>query len=251
MIRVPGAPLELTFLGAGNAFAGDRYWSSFVLNRRYLFDAPPTVLPHLNKLGIPTLGIAAVFITHFHADHFFGLPFLFLDYEYVSDRTEDLVIVAPPNGEKTIEELSQLGFAGLTRESGRYKRLYQEAHDGAQGLAGGLPYRAVAVEQSSRKSLDCFGYKVDLGGRTLAYTGDTIMCEGVRELARDAAVLVIDCSCWQEPCDHHMSFEEIRRFRKEVPPKTTFVLTHLDVGAAPPVDLEGIIVAEDFATIRL
>src|SRR4030042_1537586 len=73
-------PLELTFLSAGNAFVGDRYWSSFLLNRRYLFDAPPTTLPHLRKLRMPTLDIAAVFITPFHADHFFGLPFLLLDY---------------------------------------------------------------------------------------------------------------------------------------------------------------------------
>ena len=251
MTQASGAPLELTFLGAGNAFAGDRYWSSFVLNRRYLFDAPPTVLPHLNKLGIPTADIAAIFITHFHADHFFGLPFLYLDYEYLSDRTEDLFIVAPPKGEETVEQLSQLGFAGLTRGSRRYRRIYQEARDGVEGSAGGLHYRAIAVEQSSEGSLDCFGYKVELEGRTLAYTGDTIMCEGVCELARGADALVIDCSCWGDPCEHHMSFEEVSRFRRDVPLETTFVLTHLDVGEAPATDLEGMIVAEDFATIRL
>jgi ribonuclease Z len=251
MTVVPQPALELTFLGSGNAFAGDRYWSSFVLNRRYLFDAPPTLLPHLNKLGIPTLDIAAVFITHFHADHFFGLPFLYLDYEHLSDRTEDLVIVAPPGGEEIVERVSQLGFAGLTRGSARYRRIYQEARDGRQGTAAGLPYRAVAVEQGSSGSLDCFGYAVTLNGRTLAYTGDTIMCDGVRELARDSDVLVIDCSCWGETCEHHMSFGEIQRFRKEVPPKTTFVLTHLDVGEAPPIEAEGMVVAADFATIRL
>ncbi len=251
MSQAKRVPLELTFLGAGNAFAGDRYWSSFVLNRRYLFDAPPTVLPHLNKLGIPTLDIAAVFVTHFHADHFFGLPFLYLDYEYLSDRTEDLVIVAPPKGEETVEELSQLGFAGLTRGSRHYRRVYQEASDGVQGSAGGLRYRAVAVEQSSEGSLDCFGYKVELEGRALAYTGDTIMCEGVRELARGVDVLVIDCTCWEDPCEHHMSFREVSRFRREVPPETTFVLTHLDVGEAPATELEGMIVAEDFKTLRL
>jgi ribonuclease Z len=242
--------LELTFLGAGNAFAGDRYWSSFILNRRYLFDAPPTVLPHLNKLGISTLGIAAVFISHFHADHFFGLPFLYLDYEYLTNRTNDLVIVTPPRGETIIEQLSQLGFAGLTR-SRRYRRVYQEAGDGVDGNAAGLPYRAIAVEQSGSRSLDCFGYRVELEGRTLAYTGDTIMCEGVRELARDADVLVIDCTCWHDPCEHHMSLGEVRRFRKEVSPETTFVLTHLDAGKAPTIDLPGMIIAEDFRSIRL
>ncbi|HUS83357.1 MAG TPA: MBL fold metallo-hydrolase [Dehalococcoidia bacterium] len=243
-------PLELTFLGSGNAFVGARYWSSFVLNRRYLFDAPPTLLPHLNKLGIPTLNIAAVFVTHFHADHFFGLPFLFLDYQHLSKRTQDLVIIGPPGAAEIVEQVSQLGFSGLTRGRQPYRRIYIEAHDGHDGIASDLPFRSVAVEQESQSALDCFGYKVNVGGRILSYTGDTVMCDGVRELARDADVLVLDCSCWQGPCPHHMSFEELRRFRKEVPPKTTFVLTHLDVGA-PPLQVEGMIVAEDFATIRL
>jgi ribonuclease BN (tRNA processing enzyme) len=75
-MRNDRAELELKFLGSGNAFAGDRYWSSFVLNGRYLFDAPPQTLAHLNRLTIPTVDIDAVFISHFHADHFFGLPFL-------------------------------------------------------------------------------------------------------------------------------------------------------------------------------
>ena len=251
MMPAPKPSLELTFLGSGNAFAGDRYWSSFALNRRYLFDAPPTLLPHLNKLRIPTLDIAAVFITHFHADHFFGLPFLYLDYEHLSNRRDDLVIVSPPGGEDVIERVSQLGFAGLTRGAARYRRIYQEARDGQDGTAVDLPYRAIAVEQASSSPLDCFGYRVDLDGRIVAYTGDTIMCDGVRELARGADVLVIDCSCWGGPCEHHMSLEEVRRFRKEVPLTTTFVLTHLDVGEPPPLDMEGMIIAEDFATIRV
>ena len=250
MTRSPETPLELTFLGSGNAFAGDRYWSSFVLNRRYLFDAPPTLLPHLNKLRIPTLDIAAVFVTHFHADHFFGLPFLFLDYEHLSNRTEDLVIVAPPGAEEIVESASHLGFPGLTRGSGRYWRIYQEARNGGEGVAVDLPYRAVSVEQASTTSLDCFGYRVEVGGRVVAYTGDTVMCDGVQELAKGADAVVLDCSCWGETCEHHMSFEELRRFRKEVPLSTTFVLTHLDVGEPPAVDMEGMIVAEDFATIR-
>ena len=241
-------PLELTFLGAGNAFVGDRYWSSFLLNRRYLFDAPPTTLPHLRKLRMPTLDIAAVFITHFHADHFFGLPFLFLDYEYVSKRTEDLVIVGPRGVQKLIEELTELGFSGLTRKDKAYHRVYLEVAAGEEQVAADLPFRAIPVEQSS--STDCFGYKVNVGGRILGYTGDTVMCDGVRELARDADVLVIDCSCWEEPCEHHLSLPEIRQLREELPPQTTLVLTHLDVGR-PPIDIEGVLVAEDFATFRL
>jgi ribonuclease BN (tRNA processing enzyme) len=243
-------PLELTFLGSGNAFVGDRYWSCFLLNRRYLFDAPPTVLPHLNKLQISPLEIAAVFITHFHADHFFGLPFLFLDYEYVTRRTEEIVIVGPPGHKEVMESLTEIGFGGLAQIDRSYHRAYVEAEEGTEQTAAGLPFRAIAVEQSPTPTHSSFGYRVDLDGRIVSYTGDTVLCDGVYELARGADVLVADCSCWQDPCDHHMSLDVIRRLRREIPLETTFVLTHLDVGR-PTVDIEGVLVAEDLATLRL
>ncbi len=246
----PQPPLELTFLGSGNAFAADRYWSGFILNRRYLFDAPPTTLPHLHKLGVPTLDIAAAFVTHFHADHFFGLPFLFLDYEHVSGRTEDLTIVGPAGTQRIVEDVSQLGFGGLTHGRQPYRRRYIEVAAGDEGVAAGLPFRAVGVEQSDHKEIECLGYRVTVGERVLSYTGDTVMCEGVRELARGADVLVIDCSCWQEPCEHHISFPEIRRFRQEVPLETTFVITHLEAGR-PDGEIEGVLMAEDLSTLRL
>ncbi len=248
MAENQGTPLELTFLGSGNAFVGDRYWSSFVLNKRYLFDAPPTLLAHLNKLQIPTLNIGAVFISHFHADHFFGLPFLFLDYEFVTRRTEDLVIVGPRGVEELIERLTGIGFSGLTHNNKSYRRVYLEAEEGKETVAAGLPFRAIRVEHTD--VADCFGYKVSVGDRSLSYTGDTDMCDGVWELARDVDVLVTDCSCWEGHCEPHIGLDDIRRLRKEIPTETTFVLTHLAAGR-PAIDMEGVLVAEDFATYRL
>src|SRR3990172_5194768 len=96
--------LQLTFLGSGNAFpAGGRYWSGFLVNGRYLFDAPPTLLPHLKRLGLPAEELRVVFLTHFHGDHFLGLPFLFLEYLYLTRRREDLVIVGPPGVQEVVE----------------------------------------------------------------------------------------------------------------------------------------------------
>ena len=71
--------LDLTFIGTGNAFAPTRYWSSFLEGDRCLFDAPPTLLAHLKKLGKDPRDVEVAFISHFHGDHFFGLPFLMLE----------------------------------------------------------------------------------------------------------------------------------------------------------------------------
>jgi ribonuclease BN (tRNA processing enzyme) len=240
--------LELTFLGSGNAFAGDRYWSSFVLNRRFLFDAPPTLLAHLNKLQIPTLGIDAVLLSHFHADHFFGLPFLFLDYEYVNERTEELLIVGPPGVEEKVERLNELGFPGLARKNQRYRRHYLEVAAGKDYPVLDLTVRPIRMEHA--ESLDCFGYRVRLGERVLAYAGDAEMTPAVLELARGADVLVVECSCWEGACSHHIGLDDIRRLRAQIPSETTLILTHLEAGR-PRLDMKGVLVAEDFATYRL
>jgi hypothetical protein len=47
-----------------------------------------------------------------------------------------------------------------------------------------------------------------------------------------------------------MSLDVIRRLRREIPLETTFVLTHMEAGR-PAIDIEGVLVAEDFATLRL
>src|SRR3989304_10041950 len=103
--------MELTFLGSGNAFAsGGRYWSSFLANGRYLFDAPPTLLPHLKRIGAPLTDIEVVFLSHFHGDHFMGLPFLFLEDIYLTERRDDLCIVGPRGAEAKLEEFARQGY---------------------------------------------------------------------------------------------------------------------------------------------
>src|SRR5215211_769702 len=67
---------RLTFLGTGNFSAPARYWNSFLIGDRVLVEPSPAVLPNLRKAGINPRAIDVVFISHFHADHTFGWPFL-------------------------------------------------------------------------------------------------------------------------------------------------------------------------------
>ena len=240
-------PLELLFLGSGNAFAPQRYWSSFLLNGRYLFDAPPTALPHLKRAGRPVDDIDVIFISHFHGDHFFGLPFLFLEYAEMSHRSKELYIVGPPGIQEKTERLTEWGFPGLLDRS-RYLRHYIEVNDGTKGSTNGIQFEAVRVDHVS--DLECYGYSVRLGDRSVAYSGDALMGDAVRRLARESDVFVVECSCWGEQCGPHLTPHDIIQLRRETPLSTVFILTHLDAGA-DDMGLEGIQIAEDFSTFNL
>jgi len=240
--------LELTFLGSGNAFTpSGRYWSSFLANGRYLFDAPPTLLPHLKRLGRSPDDLSVVFVTHFHGDHFMGLPFLFLDYLYLSPRQRDLYVAGPPGIEAFIEGFIDQCFPNLAQAKTVYQRVYIEADPKQEQIVADLAFRAVPVKHAQGR-LRCFGYKLALGGKTLAYTGDTEYCDAVYQLAEGADVLVLDCT-YAVRGPEHMGFQDVLEIRKTVSPQTTLILTHLE--QEPNVSgLDNVIVAQDFATYR-
>jgi len=240
--------LELTFLGSANAFAADgRYWSSFLANGRYLFDAPPTLLPHLKRLGMPPTDIEVIFLSHFHGDHFMGMPFLFLEYIYMTERRDDLFIVGPPGVERKIEEFAQQCYPEVTREAG-YRRRYIEAQPGADQYVNEISFRAFPMNHVPEK-LEPFGYRVHLGDRTVAYTGDTMLCDEIFELAEGADALVLDCTYSEGSGPEHMGIDDVRVIRKRVAAETTIILTHLN-GEPDIAGLENVIVAGDFDSYR-
>jgi len=240
--------LDLLFLGSGNAFASGRYWSSFLLNERYLFDASPVVLPHLKRCGVPLEEIEAVFISHFHGDHFFGLPFLLLEYSELTARTKELTVLGPPGVEERVRTVTQAGFPNVFRKEKTYQETYVELRDGLQGELPGLTYLARSVTHVD--GLECFGFRVQLDGRTVAYSGDSVLCQPLLELADGADVFVVECSCWEGACGPHLNPNDVRELRRRLGPGPTFILTHLDGGEAD-LGIENLLVADDLARFSL
>ena len=190
-----------------------------------------------------------IFLSHFHADHFYGLPFLVLEYSYFARRHSDLTIVGPPGVEQKVEGLLEYGYPGMSRRDSGYRRRYCEVSDGAAGEVGGLSYQAVQVKHAEDAGLECFGYRVETGGRRLSYTGDTEWCDGLLTLAQDTETLVADCtypSGRRRP--EHLSLDEIRDLRGLMDPRTSLVLTHLS-GAYTHPGLPRTHLAQDLATI--
>jgi ribonuclease BN (tRNA processing enzyme) len=244
------APLDLTFIGTGNAFAPTRYWSSFLLNDRYLFDAPPTLMAHLKKLKKDPGAIDVIFISHFHGDHYFGLPFLLLEYAEMAPRTKELTIVGPPGIAKRVQSVTDLAFRNVFRKDRGYMLHFVEAKDGRSGEAAGAKFTSFKMQHVP--DLEAYGFRVEVGGRTIAYTGDTAWHEGLVPLADGADVLVAECSCWTETCGPiHLTPSNILKLRDRVSEETKFVLTHIGAGEAPPMIAEaGILIADDLKAMR-
>ncbi len=240
--------MELTFLGSSNAFASEgRYWSSFLVDGKYLFDAPPTLLPHLKQLRRSPADLDVIFLTHHHGDHFMGMPFLLLEYTYMTPRDRDLYIVGPPGVEEWMEDFADRCYPNITRDAG-YKRRYIDARPGSDQEAGAITFRAVPMNHV-KESMQAMGYRARINGKTVAYTGDTMFCDEIYELARGADVLVVDCT-YSEGCGpEHMGLDDVKLIRQKVAPETAIVLTHMN---SQPVTngLNNVLTASDLATFR-
>ena len=233
-------PLDLLFLGSGNAFgAQGRAFSSLLVNGRYLFDCGPTVLQQLRKAGVSHRDIDAVFISHFHADHFFGLPFLFLASRY-EGRERELTIVGPPGIQERTERLMALGYSHLLDEA-QFGVRFVEVSDGMRGRVCGLDFTAARVEHVQQ--LDCFAFRAEPGGRSLVYSGDTTLCPGLLCLSEGAEVIVLELSCEGVPV--HLSADGVAAVARHAP-GAQIILTHLD-GLQERREFPGMIVAEDGA----
>ena len=236
-----------TFLGTGNYLApGGRYWNSFVLDGSILVEPSPTALPHLRRCGFRIDQLEAIAISHFHPDHTFGWPFLLLEAAR-KGRATPLYVIGPPGVAAFLEDMMTLGAVPEVHAAAHsvLDIRYIEV-DGNWQEAGTSRFRAVEVEHVPH--LRCFGYLFDRGDRTVAYSGDTQLCDGLEELARSADALVLECN-GAHPWPGHMNVDSVRALRAAVP-DVPFVLTHVDVDV-DATGIDNVRIASDFETIEL
>ncbi len=247
------ATVPLTFLGTGNALAIGRYWNSFLIGGRILVEPSPSVLPNLRLAGADLAAIDTIFISHFHADHTFGWPFLLLEYLLPSQtrRTSDLWVVGPRGVAERLERMLDVGaYPRHTPERGGFDIHYIEVRDDtATQQAGAVRFRAVRVEHSPE--LECYGYLIEWSGRTIGYSGDTRPCDGLRTLAAASDVLVLECNQRHGPIAVHMTIDDVRDLRAACP-DTPFILTHVGPDVPEPAAaLRDVRVARDLETIDI
>ncbi len=242
------ATLEFSFVGTGNAFApGGLCWNGFVIDGRFLFEAPPQALQSLNRLGIDANDLDAVILSHHHGDHFLGLPFLLLHWKYFG-RARPAVIIGPPGTRELATAIARSVYPGVFDI--QYELHWVELGDGERATAGDLELQALAVRHDERLSLN-LGYIGRLRGRTFAYSGDTGFCDALVTMARASEVVVAECSSFDDPVPIHLNLrDDIPRLREAMAPEAHLLLTHLSPAIAAG-HLRNTTVARDLERYRI
>jgi ribonuclease BN (tRNA processing enzyme) len=126
--------LSLQFIGCGDAFgSGGRFNTCFHLvgdRTNLLIDCGASSLIAMKQQGVDRNAISMIVVTHFHADHFGGIPFFILDAQFFSKRRELLTIVGPVGLETWYERVMETAFPGSSEASQKFEIEFVEIRAG-------------------------------------------------------------------------------------------------------------------------
>jgi len=179
--------LDVTVLGCGEAF-DERYTNTSLLlsaeGKTILLDCGYSApAPLWNAVAEPD-AIDLIYVSHAHADHYFGLPGV-LGRMWEDGRNKPLVLLSQPSILTKIRELMEAGYTGL-RGRFQYSIKYEEA----------LPSRRVEWEgigfsfAPTRHSVTNLAVRVAAPSGTFCYSGDGQFTDESRALFVGADLLV-------------------------------------------------------------
>ncbi len=105
--------MKVVFLGTGGSWP-TKYRNVMSVAMQFgseviLFDCGEGTQRQMMRSNLSFMKIRRIFISHFHADHFLGLPGLFQTMN-LNDRTEELHIYGPKGISLLVKELTHLGY---------------------------------------------------------------------------------------------------------------------------------------------
>src|SRR5256885_10694558 len=186
--------MRLQFVGCGDAFgSGGRQNTCFHVSghsANFLIDCGATALPALKRLGIARNDLDLILITHFHGDHFAGLPFLLLDAQF-SRRGRPLVIAGPEGIEMRLTQVMEALFEHSSKTRQRFE-LSVVALKPEQARSFGAvkvtPFPVVHGESGG----PFLAHRVEAEGRIIAYSADTEWTETLVPLVRDTDLFIAE-----------------------------------------------------------
>jgi ribonuclease BN (tRNA processing enzyme) len=219
---------EVVFLGTSDAFGAGGRRQSAVLVRgtrgTVLLDCGETTNTGLAALKIERDEIDSIVVSHFHGDHFGGIPLLLLAANYEDRRTRPLQIAGPPEIELRVRELARAMGHSIGDHDWSFPIGFHELAPGSDHELGPLQLRA--YETRHQLEAHPHGYRVSLGGRTVVYSGDTGWFAGLPRMAAGADLFICECTFHSSELDFHLNLEQLVERRDEFD-CGRMVLTHL------------------------
>jgi ribonuclease BN (tRNA processing enzyme) len=238
--------MQLRFVGCGDALgSGGRFNTCFHVagnSVNFLIDCGASSLPALKRLGIGREAIDLILITHFHGDHFGGLPFLLLDAQFTR-RARPLVIAGPQGIETKLANLMEALFEHSSKTKQRFDLSVVALEPEQSQTIGEVKVTPYPVVHGASGG-PFLAYRIEAEGRVISYSADTEWTETLIPLAHGADLFIAEAYMYEKVVKNHLSLKTLEQHLPVIGAKR-LVLTHMsDDMLSRLVDIE-YLAAED------
>ncbi len=216
--------VTVTFVGTGDAFgSGGRLQTCIVVegsSTKFAIDFGTSSMIGLRRQSVDPNSIDTIVLTHLHGDHCGGIPFLLLDAMLGSKRKNPLTIVGPRDSQAHLEQMQEVLFPGSGVMAPDFDLIYREVSPGTQTEIGGLLIDC--IEARHTRETNPLAVRVSIGEKTIAYTGDGELTEGLIQLVEGVDLLIAESYFYDKPVRGHLSYSDIGKLNGK-----RIVLTHM------------------------
>ena len=203
--------MRLTVVGCGDAFgSGGRFNTCFWVETAkgtLAVDFGASTPVALNVRGLDHGRIDGIILSHLHGDHFGGVPFLFMDFLYDSERTRPIEVYGPPGTRARVSALFAALYPRQASETLPFDVSFVELPTPGTTVVRGVAMEAFPVRHVAE--LVCYGFRITVGGRTIVYSGDTGWTDAFIARTTGADLFICECSTFETRLDIHVSYPEV------------------------------------------
>ncbi|MBI2547640.1 MAG: ribonuclease Z [Candidatus Aenigmarchaeota archaeon] len=203
--------MEVVFVGSGEAFDENRHNISILVNSKtkLLLDCGYNVPQSLWEYNSNPNFLDGVYISHFHADHYYGVLPLILRMEE-DGRKKEFTIIGQKGVKESILnalELSWKGWSDLTRYP--FNIEFVE-------IGGSLSFNELELSFAlTSHVIPNYAIKVALKERSMCYSGDGAPTEESKNLYQGTNLLAHELCTPDKPVGGHATVKDIVKLLQE------------------------------------
>lgn len=216
--------MQVKLLGTGSILT--KHLSSCALiDKRVMLDCPNGVMKAIRGYGITPTDIDICLITHFHADHFFDIPFLLIEQGLRNIRENDFIIIGPNGLTNRIDALFNMAYPEDWEKIKMQSKLKTiEISDSEERIH--LNNYIITPYQVEHVGYEAYGYIIENSGKSVGFTGDTIICSGVEKIVQSSDLIFADMS-FEKNSKGHMGMNDIEYLMNKYNDCCKIIPTHM------------------------
>jgi ribonuclease BN (tRNA processing enzyme) len=196
--------MKIRMIGTG-AISSNRNSANTLIDDAILMDIPNGSVKAMKNQCIDINKIDYIFITHFHGDHYFDIPFILLNYKF-NKREKKIHIIGPQGIKERAKILCDMAFPSLFNEMSSILE-FIEVED--KQIIDCSNFKVEAIKTVHSDNLESYGYIITKENKSIGYTGDITLCDAAKYITSNTDICIVDMALIVGD-ESHMGIDNIK-----------------------------------------